>query len=38
MVMYRGSIAGEFLNTGDSLKGAIGACMQGLAHNGDQPE
>ncbi|MCL2067399.1 MAG: ABC transporter ATP-binding protein [Treponema sp.] len=31
MVMYRGRIAGEFVNSGtDSLKEKIGACMQGL--------
>jgi simple sugar transport system ATP-binding protein len=35
IVMYRGRAAGDFLNTGDpALKEKIGACMQGLPHNG----
>jgi len=29
IVMYRGKIAGEFLNNGESVKESIGNCMQG---------
>ncbi|GHV95932.1 hypothetical protein AGMMS50293_22520 [Spirochaetia bacterium] len=36
IVMYRGKAAGEFRNSGGdpSIKETIGACMQGLSHNG----
>ena len=30
IVMYSGCIAGEFANTGESIRGVIGDCMQGL--------
>ena len=42
MVLYRGRIAGEFLNTGQaeggdsSIKDKIGACMQGLVSAGTE--
>jgi simple sugar transport system ATP-binding protein len=48
IVMYRGRIAGEFLNPVEgadteprglsSIKEAIGACMQGLPHEGNVPQ